>query len=155
MLLRQIGQRIDRALQNMRRGKGVDLLGALGPADVGLDHRPLDRLRRPALVPEQDRKLKRSKIASEGADGLGPRAIAAVHVERQADDQADDCFAFERNSAGCSEVGGELGPADCFGRPGKAPARIADRQADRLRSDVEPGELAVSNGRREFGGVAR
>lgn len=44
-------QSVDRALQYVGGGMGVDAGGALGAADVGLDHHPLDRDRRPAFVP--------------------------------------------------------------------------------------------------------
>lgn len=142
MALRQIRQRIDCALQDMRRGKGIDFLRTLGPADVRFDHRTLDRLGRPALVPEEDRKVQRSKVAGESADRLSARGVASVHVEGQSQDKARNLFPLNEFPKRF-EVGGELGPSDRFGWPGEAPAQIADRQPDGLGPDVEPGELAV------------
>ena len=40
------------------------------------------------------------------------------------------------------QVLGELGPADGLGRAGEVPAGVADREADGLGADIEPGELA-------------
>ena len=45
-------------------------------------------------------------------------------------------------------VGGELGSAKRLDRPGEAPFAVADRQADGLGADVEPGELAAMRQRR-------
>ena len=56
---RKIGQRVDRALQDVGGGEGVDLLRSLGAADVRIDHRALDRLGRPALVPQEERQFER------------------------------------------------------------------------------------------------
>ena len=126
----------------MGGGELVDRLGALGPADVGVDHRPLDRLGRPALVPQQDRQAERRQIAGEGADRLGARAVAAVHVERQADDEAGDARDGDEGGER-GQILGELGAADGLGGAGEAPARIADREADGLGADIEPGERAA------------
>src|SRR5205814_9884800 len=62
---REVGQRVDRALEDVSGGERIDLLGAFGAADIGLDHCPLDRLRRPAFVPQQQRKIERGEIRSE------------------------------------------------------------------------------------------
>ena len=151
----KVGQRVDRALQDVRGSERVDLLGAAGAADVGVDHRPLDGLSRPALVPQQDRQLERRQVAGEGADRLRSRAIAAVHVERQTDDEPDDMLMLDERRSAC-EILGELGAADRFGRPGKMPAGIAHREADGLGADVEPGELAALGERvRESAGRGR
>ena len=55
LFVSDIRQRVDRALQDVGGGERIDLLGAPGAAHVGVDHRPLDGLRRPTLIPQQDR----------------------------------------------------------------------------------------------------
>ena len=53
------------------------------------------------------------------------------------------------------EILGELGAADGLGRAGEVPAGIADREADGLGADVEPGKLAgVGQSGREFAGAS-
>ena len=84
---------IDCALQDMRGSECVHFFGAPGAAHVRFNHRPLDGLRRPAFVPEEDREIERREVAGEGPDRLGTRAVASVHVEREADDESDDMFA--------------------------------------------------------------
>lgn len=154
MLLRQIRQCIDRALQYMGSRKRIDLVGPLRPADVRLDHCPFHRLGGPSLVPQEDRQLQRGKVAGEGADGLGSRRIGSVHVERQSQDQARNAFPFNELSKRF-EIRRELGPADGFGWTGEAPPGIAEGKPHRFRPDVEAGELAVGDGPGEIGGVGR
>ena len=70
MLLRQIRQRVDRTLKDVRRGQGVNLLRALSAADVGIDHCALYGLGGPALVPKKNRQIERRQVAREGPNGL-------------------------------------------------------------------------------------
>ena len=87
------------------------------------------------------------EVACEGPDRLRPRAVAAVHVEREPDDQPNDVLTLDE----CSQrfkILGELGPADRLGRAGEVPAGIADRDSDRLRSDIEAGDFAAARQRR-------
>ena len=137
---RKVDQRVDCALKDVRRSESVDLLGAPGAADVGFDHRPFDRLGRPALVPQQDGKFERREVARKGADRLRSRAVAAVHVERQADDHADYALRID-DSPEAREVLGELGAANGLERSGEMPSGIADRDADGLCADIEAASL--------------
>ena len=137
----------------MGGGERVDLLGTAGAADVRLDHRPLHGLCRPALVPEQDRQGERREIARKGADRLRAGTVCAVHAEGKPDDEPGDMLAG-RECLQSFQVLCELGPTDGLRRSGEVPAGIADREADRLGSDVEPGELAAFGKRGgEFGGI--
>ena len=71
---RQIGQRVDGSLKDMGRRQGIDLLGTLGAAHVGINHCALNGLRRPALIPQEQWQLERrqgfarmpARIGSEG-----------------------------------------------------------------------------------------
>src|SRR6185369_14766118 len=139
---RQIDQRIDRALKDVGSGKGVDLLGTLGAADVGVNHCPFHRLRRPALVPQQDGELEWGEVARKGAGGLGARAVASIHVQWQADHEADDMLANDDGTKR-SQVLRELRSTDRLERPREVPSGIANGDPDSLRPDVEPRELAV------------
>ena len=88
---RKIGEPVERALQDEDRGVLVDHLGALGAADVHADQLALDRRGREPLVPEADRKRGEvGQIARKGAGRLRARALAAVHVDGQAEHEADD-----------------------------------------------------------------
>src|SRR5678816_189597 len=93
--------------------EGIDLLGALGAADVCLDHRPFDRLGRPAFVPEEDGKVQRSEVASECAHRLRAGRIASVHVKWKSKDKARDPLAFNEFSKQ-GEVRHELGSTNGF-----------------------------------------
>ena len=85
---------IERALQDEGRRGGVDLFGALLARHVGLDHRALGRGGRKPLVPQHDGQVgQRGEVAQEGARRLSARTFGAVHVDRQAEDQAADLFA--------------------------------------------------------------
>ena len=84
------GQPVERALQDIGGGMLVDHRGALGAAGVGGEQFALDRRGGQALVPEPDRQAAQpGEIAGEGAGRLGARAFAAVHVDGQAQHQAD------------------------------------------------------------------
>ena len=78
----KIDQRVDRALQDMRGGQRVDLLGPLCTAHVGRNHRPFNGLRRPSLIPKKHWQVERRQVACEGPDRLRARTVAAVHIER-------------------------------------------------------------------------
>src|SRR5947207_7964 len=83
----------------------------------------------------------RVEVAGEGADRLGARGIAAVHVQRKPGDEPDDVLAPDE----CAEpfkVPGELRPADGLGGTGEVPAGIANGETDGLGADVEPGQFA-------------
>src|SRR4051794_30624207 len=138
---RKVGQRINCALQDMRRSQRIDLLGAPGAADVGLDHRSLYRLRGPALIPQEEGQIERREVAGKGADRLRARAVASVHAERQADDQPGDVLALDE-SAQRFEILGELDPPDGFGGTREMPPGVADGEADGLGADVQSDKLA-------------
>src|SRR3546814_11412502 len=89
----------------------------------------------------------RSEVAREGADRLRARAVAAVHVERQADDEPGNRLRgderFQR-----FEVGGELLAEDRLVGGREAPSGIAQRPPDRPGAAVEPGEAPTVRQRR-------
>jgi hypothetical protein len=128
---------IDRGLEDQGGGVRIDALGTLGAAEILFDHRAFGGLRRPAFVPHQDRQVQVGQIAGHGAGRLAARARAAVHVERQADDQCLD-RAFGDDLGDLGLVLRELAPDDGLACRGKAPARIAQRHADGLGAGVEP-----------------
>src|SRR6185312_1096661 len=121
----EIGQRVDRALEDVGGRQRVDLLRALGAADVRFDHRPLDRLGRPALVPQQDGKVERREVAGEGAHRLGARAVASVHAERKPDDEALAMLALD-DLPEAFDILREFRPSDRFRRPSEMPPCVAD-----------------------------
>ena len=118
------GQRVDRGLEDVRGGHVVDPLGALRPAEILFDHRPLDRDGRPALVPQQDGEAQIVEVTGEGAGGLSARAIAAVEIEGQADDEARHLL-FRDQIGERGLVLHELAAADQRGGRGEAPLRVA------------------------------
>src|SRR5204863_75489 len=68
----------------------VDHRRAFLAAHVGGDQLALDRGGRKPLVPERDRQLGPAReIAGEGAGRLRARPLAAIHVDRQAEHEAD------------------------------------------------------------------
>ena len=77
----------------------VDHLGAAGAANVHADQFALDGGGRQPLVPQRDGKAGEvGEIAGKGAGRLRARALAAVHVDRQAEHEADG-VAFGRDIA--------------------------------------------------------
>src|SRR3546814_3288540 len=85
---------------------------------------------------------ERREIAGEGAHRLGARAVAAVHVEGQADDEADDGLRGDE-LAQRVEIGGEFPAEDRLVGGREAPPRVAQRDADGLGADVEPREATA------------
>ena len=121
----------------MRRGGAVDPFGAFGAAQVGFYHETFGRSGRPSLVPEQDGQAKVEQVAREGPARLAARRFAAVHVDRQADDDACGRAGGDR----CLQqrfVFGEFAPRDKIGGGGEAPACVAKGGADGLAADIKP-----------------
>src|SRR5260221_2587549 len=82
---------IQRPLQNECSRRTVNGLGAFGAAEIGVDHVPCDGDGGKALVPEGDGEvLQFQEIGGELAHRLTAWYLAAIHVERQADDEAAD-----------------------------------------------------------------
>ena len=130
-------ERIDSALQDVACRKLVHQFSAAGAAGVGVDQRPRHRLRRPALVPEQDRQIKVRYVARKGAAGLASRRFAAIQVERQADDDALHLLLRDELRQGCLVLA-EFAACNGVRRAGNRPARIAQGKADCLRADIKP-----------------
>ena len=83
-------QPVERALQDVDRGVLVDHLGAPGAAHVGSDQLALHRRGGEPLVPQADREIGQpGKIAGKGAGRLRARSFAGVHVDGQAEHEAD------------------------------------------------------------------
>ena len=121
----------------------VDHLGAPGAAHVGSDQLALHRRGGEPLVPQRDRKIGQpGKIAGEGAGRLRARSFAGVHVDGQAEHEADG-----------AALGGDGDQARRVGRerlaldgpdPGREPAvGIGHRDADGLGSEVESDQRAA------------
>src|SRR3546814_16659747 len=89
---------------------------------------------------------ERREIAGEGAHRLGARAVDAVHVEGQADDEADDGLRGDE-LAQRVEIGGEFPAEDRLVGGREAPPRVAQRDADGLGADGGPPE-GSTEGRR-------
>src|ERR1700733_7049021 len=84
-------QAIQQSLQYIGRRRAIDRLGAALAAEVGLDHASRHRGRAQPLIPETDlRIVELQEIMREGPGCLGARAFAAIHVDRQAEDQRAD-----------------------------------------------------------------
>src|SRR3546814_21197713 len=73
---------------------------------------------------------------------FGARAVAAVHVEGEADDDADDIVLCDQRLERF-EVDREFLADDRLAEGREAPVRIAKGVADRLRADVEAYETAA------------
>ena len=131
------GEAVKRALQDIGGGHLIDDGGALGARDVLFDQRAVDRGGRQALIPESEgRGVQAAEIAQERARRLHPRAFAAVHVERQADDQREDLMARDLGDQ-LLRVGGEFLALDGEQRRADAALDIGKREADRLRAEID------------------
>lgn len=131
------GQSVDGTLQDHRGGVAVDDLGALGPARVLRDQVALGAEGRPALVPKQHRELETGReVARVSPARLRARALAAVHVPRQADDNTDD-FPRSGQFGQPSGVGAEFAAWQSLAGGREAPASIAGGDADRARAEIE------------------
>ena len=139
LLRLQIGfrQPFERALKDVDGGVLVDHLLALGAADIDVDQRALDCGGREPLVPERDRQLGLLReIAREGACRLGARALAAVHVDGQAEHEAGRApLGGEDKYAGGIDT--EFFADDGFDRRRHAPVRIARSDADGFGTEIE------------------
>ena len=80
--------------------------------------------------------IEAGEIAHEGARRLNARAGAAVHVERQADDQREG---VELADARAQRLGvlGEAGALDHAERRRDAPLDVGERESDRLGSEID------------------
>ncbi len=131
------GEPVEGALQNISGRHPIDDFGAPGARDVILDQRTIDRGARQALVPEgEGRGVHVAKIAQERPRRLNARPLAAVHVERQADDQREGLEARDLLGqllrVGCKllALDGQKGGPD-------AAFDIGERKTDRLRAEVD------------------
>ena len=86
------------------------------------------------------------RFARVGAARLRARAFAAVHVERQADHQsAYAALGDQRRQRRL--VRAELAAAQRLRGAGEAPAGVAEREADRLRAEIERHQCAAARQR--------
>ena len=99
-------QPVKRALQDVSRRMLVDDRGALLAADIGGNEITLDRGGGKPLVPQRDRQRGQPReIAREGAGRLRARALAAVHVDGQAEHETGSvAFGGKRQQAAASAV---------------------------------------------------
>jgi hypothetical protein len=89
LLLIEHVQPVGHVLQDEDGGVLVDDFGTPHAADVFGDQLALDCRGRQPLVPQPDRQRGQpGQIAGEGAGRLRPGALAAVHVDRQAEHEA-------------------------------------------------------------------
>ena len=106
------------------------------------------------------RGIERLEVAHEGPRRLRARPLGAVHVQRQAEDEAADTVALDQ-SLDLLDVGGELDASDRLERRGDAPFDVREGEADRLGAEVDPdkagaGRKTVDDGSQiGVGGVHR
>jgi hypothetical protein len=147
---------LQRALQDPGGGHLVDDLGAPLAVDVVLfDQHPGHGRRRQALVPEGDRqvRLQAQQVAAQGAVGLAADALGAVHVHRQADDDAGGLAAAHQLEQHLGVLA-ELGLLDQGQRAGDGQGDVGHGHADGLLARVQThdGEV-IGDGGGEFGDI--
>ena len=138
-----VGEPVQRALQDEDRGVLVDHRRALFAADIGGDQLALDRGGGQPFVPERDRQFgELGEIAREGAHRLRARPFAAVHVQRQAEHEAGAAaLRGEREQTlGVEREGLARDGLDAGGEP---PVGIGGGDADGLGADVEAEQRAA------------
>ena len=140
---RNLGQTIQRALQDEHRGVLVDHFGALGAADVHADQFALDRRGRKPLVPQSDGQIgEGGKVAGKGAGRLRARSLAAVHVDGQAEHEAHR-IAFGRERQQPRRVGLERLALDCLDAGREPAVGIGNGNADGLGAEIEADQRAA------------
>ena len=113
---------------------------ALFAADVGRDQFAFDRNRREPLIPESDRQFGEfGEIASERARRLRTRALAAIHIDRQAEHESDG-GAFGGKDEHALRVGGESPARDGLDARCKFSIGITGGNADGLGAEIKPDE---------------
>ena len=133
---------IERALEDVGGGGGVDALGALFARQVGLYHAPRHGDGGEALVPERNGAFDaRVEIGGELARRLAGRALAAVHVDGQAEHEACGVLA-PIESFEDLRVFRELRAPDGFSRARDGSACVGERHADGFRAQVEADQRA-------------
>ena len=119
-------------------------------AHVGFDQAALDGCRRQSLVPECNRQFGQFReIAGEGARRLRARTFRAVHIDRQAEHEADRA-ALGRQRQQPFRVSREIFARHGLDAGRQPPVRIADRDADGFGTEIEPDQAAA--GGQMFGG---
>ena len=116
----------------------VDHFGAAGAAHVHADQLALDGGGGEPLVPQRDRKIGQpGKVAGEGAGGLRARSLAGIHVDGQAEHEADGvALGGDGDDAGRVRLEGlALDGLDPGGEP---PIGIGHGDANGLGAEVEP-----------------
>jgi hypothetical protein len=107
---------VQRPLQDIARRDRVDHLCATFSCRIRLQQCFFRRNGAETLVPERDRDARRTpavlrEVPGESAGGLRTRALAAVHVARQAQDRGPQDRRFARCQNRSERVLRELGPA--------------------------------------------
>src|SRR5271165_6249 len=142
-ILRQAGEAVECALQDIGGRHPVYHLGSPSPGYVVGDERSRDGGGREALVPIGDGEIgARRKIAGEGARRLSPRAHSALQIERQTKNDARDVkFGEDRyQSVGILLEGAARERSEGRGDPA---FDVGDRKSDRLGSQVDADQAAL------------
>ena len=121
----------------------VDHLCAPGAAHVHADQFALDRDGGEPLVPQRDGEIgELGKIAGKGAGRLRARSFAGVHVDGQAEHEADG-IAFTGDGEQARRIGLESLALDGLDA-GREPAiGIGYRDPDGLGAEIEPDQRAA------------
>ena len=136
-------QPVERALQDEDRGVFVDHLGAARAADVHADQFALDRGGGEPLVPQRNGEFGEfGEIARECPGRLRARPLAGVHVDGQAEHEADR-VALGGNGDQFRRIGLERGALDGL-HAGRQPAiGVGDRNPDGLGAEIEADQRAA------------
>jgi hypothetical protein len=136
-------QCIKQALQNDGGGHFINIGLAFFAAHSGFDHLLFGFETRKPFVPEDDGQGREiAEIAGEGSGGLAARAFAAVHVQRQAQDDEAHIFSGGEFDQGL-RIGGEFGAPHRVARRCKLPGVIRRGHADGLGAKVQGHEAQV------------
>jgi hypothetical protein len=138
-------------LEDVGGGHLVHDLGAAAARHVGLlDQEAVHGRGREPLVPEGERKvLELEEVLGEGARGLRARALAAVHVDGQAQHQPADAAPLDEREQGLGVLGEALAPADRLQGRGDREARVGEGEPDGLGPQIEAHQPRL--GRQGFG----
>lgn len=149
-----LAHRVQRALQDEGSGHFIDGFRPFRPRGVRFQHRPRHRDGRETLILKIHRQVEqRLEVLLELANRLAARSLAAVHIDRQADDETAD-VPFLNNSYDFRRIRLEFCPLDCHKGRADLERGVGNGKADGFRARIHP-EQAFVAGQQMFqmGGV--
>lgn len=131
-------------MQDVSRGHAVYNFRAFCPAGVLGDEFAGDRRCGQPLIPENKGNFRHWRgLANEGAGGLHARAFAAIHVERQTDDESSNSM-IARKLDHPGHIRREFRPSDRFERRGQPSLDVGQGKTDGFCSQIDSHQPRLS-----------